>query len=45
MSEEECRARLYGGPREITVIRADLSPVASLPRIRRLLGRRERKAA
>jgi hypothetical protein len=45
MSEDECRDRLYGGPRTITVIRADVSSVTTLPRIRRLLGRRDRKAA
>ena len=45
MSESECRDRLYGGPREITVIRPDPPSVATLPRFRRLLGRKERKAA
>ena len=52
MSETECQARLYGGPREIVVLRpADAEQVATLSgaRIRRLferrLGRREREAA
>jgi hypothetical protein len=45
MTEAECQERLYGGPREIKVIRPEPSPVATLPKIRRLFGLRERKAA
>ena len=47
MTEAECYARLYGGPREIRVIRTDAAAVTMLPgaRLRRLLGLRERKAA
>jgi hypothetical protein len=49
MTEADCRARLYGGPREIRLIGAVPAPEATPLRIRRLfdrsLGRRERKAA
>jgi hypothetical protein len=52
MSEADCRARLYGGPRTIEVLRPGRpEDAATLPgeKIRRLferrLGRREREAA
>jgi hypothetical protein len=52
MTEAECHARLYGGPRHIEVIRPGRPPVMATltgEKIRRLferrLGRKERKAA
>jgi hypothetical protein len=49
MTEAECRARLYGGPREIVVIRPGGPDPINRGQIRRLLdrslGRRDRKAA
>ena len=48
MSEQECWARCYGGPRHIKVLR-DGPPDVATPQIRkffeRRLSRRERKAA
>jgi len=49
MTEAECRARLYGGPREIVVIRDGVAEPAAGGQIRRFLDRavhrKERKAA
>jgi hypothetical protein len=51
MSEADCHARLYGGPRQITVLRPGQPEMDAVTgaRIRRLferrLGRREREAA